>query len=306
LSTTPKKSSVHSTTAQNLLSRSAVAAEERFVTVDGARVRYLQAGSGPPLILLHGLMGYSFSWRFTIPALSRHATVYAPDQLGTGFSDRPAQLDCRLCAMADRLFKFLDAIGVSSFDLLGTSHGGAVAMTAASMRATRPDLHLRKLILVAPVNPWSTHGRRLAPFVGSPLGSTLFLRAVNHMRWTFPYWLARLYGDRKSIPPGTLEGYKAPVSIPGSFEYAVGIVRHWTNDLHELEHAIRKLADIPTLLVWGSADPAVYVQSAEQLRRHFKECRVVVYPGVGHLPYEEVPEQFNATLLDFLKRAVNE
>ena len=292
---------VDSTTAQNLPSRPAVAAEERFVTVDGARVRYLKAGSGPPLILLHGLMGYSFSWRFTIPALARHATVYAPDQLGTGFSDRPAQLDCRLCAMADRLFKFLDAVGVSSFDLLGTSHGGAVAMMAASMRATRLDLHLRKLILVAPVNPWSAHGRRLAPFIGSPLGSTLFLRSVNYMSWTFPYWLARLYGDSKRIPPGTLEGYQAPVSIPGSFEYAVGIVSHWTNDLRELERVIPTLSDIPTLLVWGSADPAVYVQSAEQLRRHFKRCEVVIYPGVGHLPYEEVPEQFSATVREFLK-----
>jgi pimeloyl-ACP methyl ester carboxylesterase len=297
----PKKTIVKSTPAQNLPSRPAVAAEERFVTIDGARVRYLKAGSGPPLILLHGLMGYSFSWRFTIPVLSRHATVYAPDQLGTGFSDRPAELDCRLCAMADRLFKFLDAVGVSSFDLLGTSHGGAVAMMASSMLATRPDLHLRKLILVAPVNPWSTHGRRLAPFIGSPLGSTLFLRTVNYMRWTFPYWLARLYGDSKRIPPGTLEGYQAPVSIPGSFEYAVGIVSHWTNDLRELEHAIPKLADIPTLLVWGSADPAVYVQSAERLRRHFKHCEVVVYPGVGHLPYEEVPEQFSATVREFLQ-----
>jgi len=278
-----------------------VAAEERFVTIDGARMRYLQAGSGSPLILLHGLMGYSFSWRFTIPALARHATVYAPDQLGTGFSDRPAELDCRLCAMANRLFKFLDAVGVSSFDLLGTSHGGAVAMMAASMRATRADLHLRKLILVAPVNPWSAHGRRLAPFIGSPLGSTLFLRSVNYMSWTFPYWLARLYGDSKRIPPGTLEGYEAPVSIPGSFEYAVGIVRHWTNDLRELEQVIPTLADIPTLLVWGSADPAVYVQSAEQLRCHFKHCEVVVYPGVGHLPYEEAPDQFNATVLEFLE-----
>jgi pimeloyl-ACP methyl ester carboxylesterase len=301
LSSTPKKSIVNSTTGQNLLVRPNVAAEERFVTVDGARIRYLQAGSGPPLILLHGLMGYSFSWRFTIPALARHATVYAPDQLGTGFSDRPAELDCRLCAMANRLFKFLDAVGVSSFDLLGTSHGGAVAMMAASMRATRPDLHLRKLILVAPVNPWSAHGRRLAPFIGSPLGSTLFLRSVNYMSWTFPYWLARLYGDSKRIPPGTLEGYEAPVSIPGSFEYAVGIVRHWTNDLRELEQVIPTLADIPTLLVWGSADPAVYVQSAEQLRRHFKHCEVVVYPGVGHLPYEEAPDQFNATVLEFLE-----
>jgi len=301
LSSTPKKSIVNSTTGKNLLVRPNVAAEERFVTVDGTRIRYLQAGSGPPLILLHGLMGYSFSWRFTIPALARHATVYAPDQLGTGFSDRPAELDCRLCAMANRLFKFLDAVGVSSFDLLGTSHGGAVAMMAASMRATRPDLHLRKLILVAPVDPWSAHGRRLAPFIGSPLGSTLFLRSVNYMSWTFPYWLARLYGDSKRIPPGTLEGYEAPVSIPGSFEYAVGIVRHWTNDLRELEQVIPTLADIPTLLVWGSADPAVYVQSAEQLRRHFKHCEVVVYPGVGHLPYEEAPDQFNATVLEFLE-----
>jgi pimeloyl-ACP methyl ester carboxylesterase len=301
LSSTPKKSIVNSITAQNLPSRPTVAAEERFVTIDGARMRYLQAGSGPPVILLHGLMGYSFSWRFTIPALARHATVYAPDQLGTGFSDRPADLDCRLCAMADRIFKFLDAVGVSSFDLLGTSHGGAVAMMAASMRATRPDLHLRKLILVAPVNPWSAHGQRLAPFIGSPLGSTLFLRTVDYMRWTFPYWLARLYGDSKRIPPGTLEGYEAPVSIPGSFEYAVGIVRHWTNDLRELEQVIPTLADIPTLLVWGSADPAVYVQSAEQLRRHFRHCEVVVYRGIGHLPYEEAPEQFSATVLEFLE-----
>jgi pimeloyl-ACP methyl ester carboxylesterase len=301
LSSNPEENIVNSTIEQNLPSPPAIAAEERFVTIDGARMRYLQAGSGPALILLHGLMGYSFSWRFTIPALARHATVYAPDQLGTGFSDRPAELDCRLCAMADRLFKFLDAVGVSSFDLLGTSHGGAVAMTAASMLDARPDLHLRKLILVAPVNPWSAHGQRLAPFIGSPLGSTLFLRTVNYMRWTFPYWLARLYGDSRRIPPGTLAGYEAPVSIPGSFEYAVGIVRHWTNDLRELEYAIPKLADIPTLLVWGSADPAVYAQSAEQLRRHFKQCDVVVYPGVGHLPYEEVPEQFSATVLEFLK-----
>jgi pimeloyl-ACP methyl ester carboxylesterase len=291
---------VNSPTTQNFLSRPDIAAEERFVTIDGARMRYLRAGSGPPLILLHGLMGYSFSWRFTIPVLSQHATVYALDQIGTGFSDRPAQLDCRLCAIAERLFKFLDAVGVSSFDLLGTSHGGAVAMMAASMLARRPHLHLRKLILVAPVNPWSAHGRRLAPFIGSPIGSTLFLRSVNYMSWTFPYWLARLYGDSKRIPPGTLEGYKAPVSIPGSFEYAVGIVSHWTNDLGELEHKIPKLADVPTLLIWGSADPAVYVQSAEQLRRHFKKSELVVYPGVGHLPYEEVPEQFNATVLEFL------
>lgn len=297
---------MNSTSAQNLLPPSPPGAEERFVTIDGARLRYLQAGSGPPIILLHGLMGYSFSWRFTIPALSPHATIYALDQVGTGFSDRPAELDCRLGAIADRVLKFAEAAGLTSFDLLGTSHGGAVAMMTAAMCASRPNLCVRKLILVAPVNPWSAHGRRLAPLLGSPIGSTLFLRTVNYMRWTFPYWLARLYGDAKRIPPGTLEGYEAPVlSIPGSFEYGVSIMRHWIDDLSELEKTIPQLADIPTLLIWGSADVAVYAHSAEQLRRHFKQCELFVYPGVGHLPYEEAPEQFNATLLEFLKRTAN-
>ena len=267
-------------------------------------MRYLRAGSGPPLILLHGLMGYSFSWRFNIPALARDFTVYAMDLLGTGFSDRPAQLDCRLCSIAERVLKFLDGVGISSFDLLGTSHGGAVAMMVAASCSRRSNLQLRKLVLVAPVNPWSPHGRRLAPFLGSPLGSTLFLRTVNHLRWTFPFWLARLYGDSRRIRDGTLEGYLAPVGIPGSFEYGLGIVRHWKSDLRILEQTIPQLAEIPTLLIWGSADAAVYVQSAELLRRHFKRCELVVYPGVGHMPYEETADQFNRTLIEFLKHTI--
>jgi pimeloyl-ACP methyl ester carboxylesterase len=298
-----KETIVESRIAENPLSLTKARVEERFAEIEGARMRYLQAGSGPALILLHGLMGYSFSWRFNIPVLSRHFTVYAPDFLGTGFSDRPAQLDCRLCAVAERVLKFVEAIGVSTFDLLGTSHGGATAMMAAAMCGQRSDLRVRKLILVAPVNPWSAHGRRLAPFLGSPVGSALFLLSTKYMRWTFKHWLARLYGDPQRISEGTLAGYEAPVlSTAGSFEYGVNIVRTWTEDLRQLEQTIPQLAEIPTLLIWGSADVAVYAQSAEQLRGHFKQCELVVYPGVGHLPYEETPELFNSTVLEFLKR----
>ena len=67
--------------------------EECWMDFDGARMRYLRAGSGPPLILLHGLLGYSFSWRFALPALAPYATVYAPDMLGAGFSGRPTGVD---------------------------------------------------------------------------------------------------------------------------------------------------------------------------------------------------------------------
>jgi pimeloyl-ACP methyl ester carboxylesterase len=293
---------VDSNNAAQILPQSASEIEELFAEIEGARMRYLRAGSGPPLILLHGLMGYSFSWRFTIPALSRYATVYAVDSIGTGFSDRPAGLDCSLRSGAQRLLRFAEAVGIKSFDLLGTSYGGAVAMMAASMCAQRPGLHLRRLILVAPVNPWSPHGRRLAPFLGSKVGSKLFLRSVDHMRWTFPYWLARLFGDPKRIPAGTLEGYLAPVSIPGSFEYAIGIVRRWKDCLEQIDAVLPQIADVPTLLVWGSADAAVYSQSAEKLRQYFRHCDVTVFPGVGHLPYEEVPDRFNATLIEFLTR----
>jgi len=56
--------------------------EECWMDLDGARMRYLRAGSGQPLILLHGLFAYSFSWRYALPALAPYATLYAPDKIG--------------------------------------------------------------------------------------------------------------------------------------------------------------------------------------------------------------------------------
>src|ERR1700735_835795 len=96
--------------------------EECWMDMDGARMRYLRAGSGPPLILLHGLLGYSFSWRYTMPALATLATVYAPDMMGAGFSDRPVGIDHSMRATAQRLLRFIAGLGISSFDLVGTSH----------------------------------------------------------------------------------------------------------------------------------------------------------------------------------------
>jgi pimeloyl-ACP methyl ester carboxylesterase len=65
-----------------------------------------------------------------------------------------------------------------------------------------------------------------------------------------------------------------------------------------------KLAPIPTLLMWGSGDPAVYISSMEPLARHFECVKKVVFPGVGHLPYEECPEEFNRELIHFLNHPV--
>jgi pimeloyl-ACP methyl ester carboxylesterase len=273
--------------------------EECWMDFDGARMRYLRAGSGPPLILLHGLLGYSFSWRFALPALAPYATVYAPDMLGAGFSGRPTGVDHSMRGTALRVLQFAQNLGMSSFDLLGTSRGGAVAMCAAA-ESVGAGPRVRRLVLVAPVNPYSPHGTWIAPFFGTRLGAGLFRAAVGRTTFLYPFFHQRMYGDRSKIPPGTLEGYMAPLARPGLFEHGLSIVRTWTSDLRALETLMPKLQSIPTLLMWGSKDPAVYVSSMKPLARHFSNVQTVVFPGVGHLPYEECVEDFNRELIRFL------
>jgi len=291
---------------QQISARSAPAlaegVEECWMDFDGSRMRYVRAGSGAPLILLHGLLAYSFSWRYAIPALAPYATVYAPDLLGAGFSDRPAGIDHSMRATAQRVLKFIDNLGLNSFDLLGTSRGGAVAMVAAAqcMSSGGCRARLHRLILVCPVNPYSPHGTWLAPFFGTRLGAMLFRSGIGRMPSLFPYWHGRLFADRKRIPMGSLEGYTAPMAIPEYLEHALSIVQTWTADLRELQTLLPKLKPIPTLLMWGSKDPAVYVSSMEPLAQHFAHVQTVVFPGVGHLPYEECPEEFNRELIKFL------
>jgi pimeloyl-ACP methyl ester carboxylesterase len=86
------------------------------------------------------------------------------------------------------------------------------------------------------------------------------------------------------------------------FEHGLSIVRTWTADLRELEELLPRLAPIPTLLMWGGKDSAVYVSSLESLARHFTKVQTVVFSGIGHLPYEECPEKFNRALIEFLTR----
>ncbi len=287
-------------TASSAVSTAPVTIDECWATMDGARLRYLRAGSGPPLLLIHGLLGYSFSWRFNLPILAPYATLYAVDLLGTGFSDRPERLNYSFRATAEGLLRFVDEMGVSSFDVMGTSHGGAVAMMLAALCADRADKRLKRLILAAPVNPWSPHGRLIARLLGNQWGSSLFLKTLARMPVAYGFWLNRMYGDARRIPPGTLEGYSAPLIIPGSFEHGLDIIRCWNADLQELKSVLPKIADYRTLLIWGSKDRAVYPSSAQPLRQRFKDCELSIIEGAGHLPYEETPEEFNRLVIEFL------
>jgi pimeloyl-ACP methyl ester carboxylesterase len=203
-------------------------------------------------------------------------------------------------ASAERVLQFVDALGIADFDLLGTSHGGAVAMMAAVLSAERHDNRLKRLVLVAPANPWSPHGRRLAPFVGGDFGSLLFRKTIARWRFLDYLWLRRIFGDASKIPSDSLEGYRRPVRENDGFRHGQRIVRTWIADLAELEGALPKIRNYPTLLMWGTRDRAVSFRSGERLRQNFHDCRLVTFKGVGHLPYEESPEDFNRALIEFL------
>ena len=268
---------------------------EDYVLFDGARMRYLHAGSGPALILVHGLMGHSFSWRHCLPVFSKHFSTYAVDMLGYGYSDRP-KVDQSLRANAERLLKFMDEIGSRSATLLGSSRGGGVVMRAAAIAPERVE----RMVLVSPINPWSPHGTTIAPFLAHPLTAPAFAFLGPRATFFHGMLLRRLYGDPSRIQPGVLEGYAAPYKIAGSFDQEIAILKTWNQDLAELGTLLPRIADLPTLLLWGNLDAAVSPASAEPLRKNFRRCKFVMMDGVGHIPYEEVPGEFDRIVLEFL------
>ncbi|MBV8050970.1 MAG: alpha/beta hydrolase, partial [Acidobacteriaceae bacterium] len=163
---------------------------------------------------------------------------------------------------------------------------------------------VRRLILVDPVNPWSAHGQVLSVVLTNFLVAPIFTHLTPRMPLLQRFYFRRLFGDKGRIRPGTLEGYIKPLRRPGAMEYGLNILRSWNGDLKELESALPRISAIPTLLIWGSLDAAVDPASAAKLEARFRNCQLVMLAGVGHLPYEEVPAEFNRVLREFLLQAV--
>jgi pimeloyl-ACP methyl ester carboxylesterase len=175
-------------------------------------------------------------------------------------------------------------------------------MAAAECATGRSKVKVERLVLVAPVNPFSPHGKRLAPLLASKVGSMLFRAVVPLFPFTQKFWLQRMFGDRTRVPPDSLAGYRAPLAFPGMFEHGLSIVQTWNKDLGELETALGSISAVPVFLMWGDRDGAVYASSAEPLGKCFAHAESKIFIGIGHLPYEECPEEFNRELVRFLKK----
>jgi pimeloyl-ACP methyl ester carboxylesterase len=258
------------------------------------------------LVLIHGLLGYSFSWRHNLEELAHAREVYAVDLLGIGYSDRPRSgtVDMGLHATAWRLLDWLKALGLRNVDLLGTSHGGAVAMMMAALeREHGSGAAVRRLVLAAPANPWSRLGATRIAFLGSCFGRWMTglspLRLKRGLRAARSVALSRMYGDPKKVTVETLNGYGRMIDLPGTIEYALEVVGSWKHDMRELKSRLHALAEVPALLLWGSLDRAVAPESAHGLAANLN-AKLIVMNGIGHMPYEEAPEPFNRLVLDFL------
>jgi pimeloyl-ACP methyl ester carboxylesterase len=273
------------------------------------RMRYLhvpsrapEARSLPAVVFVHGLLGYSFSWRHNLDFFAQHRDVYAMDFLGIGHSDRPKTglVDFGIPATAARLLGFLRSLSHSQIDLVGTSHGGAVAMLAASQDRASPEPLIRRMVLVAPAHPFMPNARLRLAFFRSPFGR-MVMRGIGIGSAVFRgKAMAGMYADESRITPETRAGYAVNLSDPRSYEYALEVVRTWRSDMQQLRLALRSIAGIPVLLLWGGSDKVVSPKSGLLLRESFRDAQYVVLPNVGHLAYEEAPGEFNRRVLQFL------
>ncbi len=273
-------------------------AQEGFVDVAGSRVFYLHAGTGPPMLLIHGLIGSSSNWRHNIGALAQHARVYAIDLVNMGKSQRVGGLDATLSATSNRIVAVMDALGLAHADIVAHSYGGAVALMIAALHPTR----VRRLILFAPANPYNRSSDPTVRLFSSPWGEFL--------AWMLPYLpatiqrvaLGGMYGGAHRVVDSSLREFAACLRCPVTLRHVLGVTRSWFAEEAKLKAALRRVRRVPTLLVWGDSDHTVDLGSGIKLHRKLRASSLAVVPGGGHSVFEQEPEQSNRILIEWLLR----
>jgi 4,5:9,10-diseco-3-hydroxy-5,9,17-trioxoandrosta-1(10),2-diene-4-oate hydrolase len=272
--------------------------EEAFVDVAGARVHFLHAGTGEPMLLIHGLVGSSANWRNNIEALAQHASVYAIDLLNMGKSQRVVGLNAGLRAIANRVTRVMDALDLAEADIVAHSHGGAVALMLAALHPKR----VRRLILFAPANPYCHSTDPIVRLYSTPWGRLL--------AWLLPYLpapiqriaLGEMYGGADRVVDRCLEEIVDGLRSPGTLRHVLCVLRCWFAERAKLRTVLGRVKRIPTLLVWGDGDCTVSLSSAFKLHRKLRGSELVVVPGGGHSVFEETPEEANRMMIDWLDR----
>jgi pimeloyl-ACP methyl ester carboxylesterase len=282
-----------------------VPVEEHNLEIDGLPIRYLAAGEGPPVVLLHGAGDNSLDWRWVLPALARKHRVYAPDLPGSPDSARPAA-DYSPAFFERFVAAFVDALGIGPATFVGNSLGALIALRSA---LSEPD-RVRALILVdgaglgSAVNPLFTSvnipllGEAVMPFWRTPVGA--YQRAWGRTALLFAH-------PPGSVPREWLAEQCRLARSPGYLEAHLTVLRAIVSPLGQREVLVDRLPSlkVPTLVVWGERDRVFPQSQAREAVTHLPEASLSLIPDCGHMPHVECPDRFLGALDEFLLKRVH-
>jgi haloalkane dehalogenase len=262
-------------------------------------MHYVDEGEGPVILFVHGTPTWSFEFRHLARALRGGHRCIAVDHLGFGLSDRPANAAYTPEAHAQRLRAFVDALGLRRFALVVHDFGGPIALPLALDDPRR----VTRLVVL---NSWmwsfadDPEMAKRARMASGGLGRFLYRRLNASLRLITP----SAYGDRRKLTKAIHRQYLAPFpnadgrervlwalarALIGSSAFYDGLWQHR-----------RRLAGVPTLIVWGMKDTAFRPHLLARWRRALPHAAVAELVGAGHWPHEEEPEAVIGALEPFL------
>lgn len=268
-----------------------------FVEIDGATVHFQEFGdqNNPTLLLIHGFTASAYVWRTVAPELASEGFhVVAVDLIGFGYSDKPASFDYTISSQARVISRLMNRLGIGRASIVGSSYGGAVALTLALDYPERVE----KLVLVDAVINDEAKGHpimRLAKIPGVGEVITPFLiDSKTFMKFRMKNTLAP--PNHHLITRDRIESVIRPLGAKDGHHAVLQSGRNWDADRIETD---AHLVNHPTLIVWGEEDMVIPIRCGESLYRSILNSRFVVLKKCGHVPPEEKPELFTALVSGF-------
>lgn len=257
------------------------------IEVYGQQLHYLEAGSGPVVILLHGLGGDVSNWAATIPALAKQHHVYALDQIGFGQSAKPL-IAYRVATLVDFLNGFYKQAGITKATLVGNSLGG---WTAAAFTLAYPD-KVDKLVLVdaAGYSP-ERSGVKLTPET---------LRTLNPATLAdLKKTLYTIFYNKALITDAAVEQFFAQKLKRGDGYTISQFLQSVPDGRDYLDDKLKQIK-APTLVVWGRQDELTPLAMGEAFAQDIAGAQKAYLDKCGHMPQLECAAAFNEALLKFL------
>ncbi|MFZ1994081.1 MAG: alpha/beta fold hydrolase [Solirubrobacteraceae bacterium] len=272
--------------------------ESQAVTLHGHSVTYVQKGSGPVLLLIHGMASSLATWRLVVDPLARNATVLAVDLPGHGGSS-PGGGDHSLGALAAGLRDVVAALGHERVTLVGHSLGGGIAMQFSYQF---PEM-TERLVLVASggLGPQVNAVLRAASLPGANLFLSVTAGAAGRGSGVARAVVRAVHGSPRPGFDELVSSY-ASLADPDRRSAFLGTVRSVIGLRGQSVQAADRLhlaQELPVLLIWGAEDPIVPVEHARTTHELLPHSTLSVFDGVHHFPHVEAPQRFVTALAEF-------